>query len=408
MNKLRIAVISDIHAGEGARARDLCPTTFKTRASILDDDYQGKFFQFVSDNCLSADYLVLPGDVTDTAHPEEVQLASEFIVAAAKALGVKETNIVFVPGNHDVDWTVMSSPDATGLRRKQRYDPIRNADYKFKAIAENPNGSLFEEPHFTFWEFPDFVAVGYNSAHHDSPKKFHHGLIDPKHVSALRSALGKLDLSPKRLRLFLVHHHPVQYSDPVSDPPDLSIMVNAEDLERILCEFHFDILVHGHKHIPRFKTHSYNGAPDIAILCAGSFSVQIDVRWAGAINNQFHIINIDGRDDKEEMIQGEVVSWNYICSRGWEPSVKEYGGIPHVEPFGTYTRPPSIASVLRPVISDRLDDSSFVEWNWLVIKVPALRHLRPDVVGQVLDTLAPEFGCRRQGDVPHKMLLLKD
>ena len=126
MKPIKLAVISDIHAGEGARARDLCPTSVKTRTSILDDDYQDKFFKFVSDNHLAADYLVLPGDVTHKAHPEEVQLASEFVVAAAKALSIKETNIIFVPGNHDVDWSVMSLPDATGLRRKQRYDPIRN------------------------------------------------------------------------------------------------------------------------------------------------------------------------------------------------------------------------------------------------------------------------------------------
>jgi hypothetical protein len=44
--------------------------------------------------------LVLPEDSTGSGSPDE----ADFLVAAAEALGVPPDHIVFVPGNHDVDW----------------------------------------------------------------------------------------------------------------------------------------------------------------------------------------------------------------------------------------------------------------------------------------------------------------
>jgi hypothetical protein len=48
--------------------------------------------------------LVLPGDSTGSESPDEEAVGSNFVVAAAEALGVPPDHVVFVPGNHDVDW----------------------------------------------------------------------------------------------------------------------------------------------------------------------------------------------------------------------------------------------------------------------------------------------------------------
>jgi predicted phosphodiesterase len=273
---------------------------------------------------------------------------------------------------------------------------------------ERGAGDLLVDPHFAIWQYADLLVVGYNSSHHDDPKQQHHGLIDPRHIASLRDALKTFTFSADQLRLFLVHHHPIQYSDPTPEAPDFSVMINAEQLQELLREFRFDILVHGHKHLPRFTTQSFNGSPDIAILCSGSFSVQIDTRWTGTINNQFHMITVEGRDPEEHLIQGQVTSWTYCYNRGWEPSEKDYGGIPHIEPFGTYIRPAKLLGLLRPILTDRLRVADFVEWKWIISRTPNLKHLRPEIVISVVDSLAPEFGCRRHGDTPEKIILLKD
>ena len=413
MNKIHLAVISDIHVGDGARARDLCPeknskgVPSAAYTDQVDDRYQQKFIHFVRDRNITADYLLLPGDVTHEAQPDEVKIASGFVAAAAAALEVKRDNIIFVPGNHDVDWAVLKLADSTGLRSAQRYDPIRHKDFHFNEITRRGSGSLFEAPHFTVWNYDDLLAVGYNSSHHDHPDKQHFGLIDPAHAEELRKMLGGLQYSKTQLRLFLVHHHPLQYSSPTADAPDLSIMVNAEQLHHLLREFKFDILVHGHEHLPRFSTYSIEGSSEVAILCSGSFSVKIDTKWAGVVSNQFHLIKIEGRDEEEQLIFGHVESWSYYYAKGWVPSEAQYDGIPHIEPFGTYIRPGQLEALIRPIVESRLSSHDYVEWSWVLTQEPHLRHIRPEILVRVIDSLAAAGNFRRIHDTPAKIILLK-
>jgi predicted phosphodiesterase len=313
-----------------------------------------------------------------------------------------------VPGNHDVDWSILDPTDTTGFRRSQRYDPIRCKDFCFNSIVSRGEGCIFDAPHFTIWKERDLLVVGYNSSHHDEPGKFHHGLIDTKNIEAMRQAFKALPVNKDQLRLFLVHHHLFQYDDPTPESPDSSVMVNAEQLQAFLRELSFDILVHGHRHLPRFTTHSLNGSPEVAVLCAGSFSVKIDTRWAGTVNNQFHLITVDGRDPIEQLIVGKVESWSYNYVRGWVESDRCHDGIPHVEPFGTYIRPESLKALLGPILQGRLGDEKYVEWSSVLDSEPSLRHLRPEVVIRVLDELAPAIGFRRYHEIPEKMILLKN
>lgn len=408
MKKLLLAVISDIHAGQNARAKDLCPASAPGRDTKPDDKFTEKFIRFLKTKNLKADYLILPGDVTDSAEPDEVKIASDFVGQACAALEVKPESVVFVPGNHDVDWNVFNSTDTTGIRRAQRYDPIRSALFRFNAIVARGNGCVFDAPHFTVWSTPDLLVVGYNSSHHDEPKKFHHGLIDTTHIEEMRQTISNLPVAKDQLRLFLIHHHLLQYDDPTPESPDVSIMVNAEQLQSLVRELGFDLLVHGHRHLPRFTTHSLNGSPEVAILCSGSLSVEIDTRWTGTISNQFHLITIDGRDLEEHLIMGRVESWSYNYVRGWIESDAAHDGIPHVEPFGTYIRPEKLKSLLRPMLEDRFAREQYIEWSSVLDEEPRLRHLRPEVVLRVLTELAPLVGFWIHHDLPEKIVLLKN
>ena len=407
MKRIRLAVISDIHAGDGARAKDLCPEGSPGRDKKPDDNYIEKFLQFLKASNLEADYLLLPGDVTDRAKPNEVQVASNFIARVCEVLNLGLDRVLFVPGNHDVDWSVIDPTDTTGVRRAQRYVPIQAEKFCFGAIVAQGEGCVFEAPHFTVWSRPDLLVIGYNSSHHDEPAKFHHGLLDASHYEEMRAALAKLPASREQLRVFLIHHHMRQYDDPTPDSPDASIMVNAEKLQSLLLEFGFDLMVHGHRHLPRFTTHSLNGAPEVAVLSSGSFSVEIDTRWTGTINNQFHLITVDGRDAAEQLILGRVESWSYNYVRGWSKSDGEHDGIPHVEPFGSYIRPEALKALVRPLLEGHFYSRHYVEWSAIAIQEPRLKHLRPQVVVRLLDELAPQLGFKRHHDTPEKMVLLK-
>lgn len=405
---MKIAVISDIHVGKKARAKDLCPPTTEGYDSKVDDKYCDKFLKFVKKHVQNVDYLILPGDITNSADPPEFEIASEFLRSAADALDIKMDKVVFVPGNHDVDWSVLEKYDPTGVRKAERYVPICGPRFCFKPIVDRAEGDLFKEPHFTTWNFPDLLVLGYNSAHHDEPKKLHHGLITPEHIEEAKRVLNGLPIQKDQVRLFLVHHHPVQYDDPTPEDPDISIMVNAEHLQVFLREYKFDIVVHGHKHLPRFTTHSLNGSPEIAILCSGSFSVQIDTRWAGTISNQFHLIEIEGRDEEEQMIMGRVTSWSYNYARDWNPSDVIYDGIPHIEPFGIYIRPSKLEEIIRPILEKKFANQDYIEWAWVTDQDLRLRYLRPEILIRVLDNLSKILNFKRVHETPEKIILLKN
>jgi hypothetical protein len=186
------------------------------------------------------------------------------------------------------------------------------------------------------------------------------------------------------------------------------MMVNAECLLDLLREFRFDMLIHGHRHLPRFKTHSLEGSPPLAVLCSGSFSVQLDTRWLGSINNQFHLVTVDGRDSEEGMILGRVTSWTYYYNRGWVPSKKEHDGIQHIEPFGTYILPARLLGYLTPLLRERFEVSDYIEWRWVVEQLPQLEHLRPEVIRRALDELQDPLGFRRLRETPEEIILLKE
>jgi small GTP-binding protein len=50
------------------------------------------------------DYLVISGDITNSAAPQEFEKAREFVSALIEKLGLTSAQCIFVPGNHDLDW----------------------------------------------------------------------------------------------------------------------------------------------------------------------------------------------------------------------------------------------------------------------------------------------------------------
>ncbi len=406
MEPMKIAVFSDVHVGSGARAKDLCPPP--RNKGKVDDKYVDKFLGFIREFKLRADYLLIPGDITESAQPEEVQLASDLVNAVSDALGVPPSQVAIVPGNHDVDWAGLTPEDPTGYRWKHRYDTINGEEFIFRTIFATGGSKILADPHFDCWKFGNLVVVGYNSAHHDKPNADHFGFIMPANLDAMRESLNGSAFSQDVIKVFLVHHHPFTYAQGPFMIPDDSIMVNSDLLCAILREFRFDILIHGHKHIPRFLTLSLEGTAPVAVLSSGSFSAELDTKWAGSINNQFHIIDIKDRDGEENMILGHVKSWAYNCMRGWEPSIRESTGISHIEPFGTYFLPERTKTLLRPIIAERLTQADYVEWSWVINKLPQLKYLRPENITRALDEIAPDFGCRRMHKDPEKIILLKD
>jgi hypothetical protein len=168
-------------------------------------------------------------------------------------------------------------------------------------------------------------------------------------------------------------------------------MTNAARLLDILRINRFDFLIHGHKHNPFFQTIAVNGDFPLAVLSAGSFSAELDRRWSGFVNNQFHLVTIDGRDPSSGYVFGSVNSWTYLAGHGWVPS-REHNGIQHVHPFGHYLQPAQLKKKLRTDIQSHLLKANYVLWNSIVTKYPKFAYLPPSLLNTVLDELSLELG----------------
>ena len=143
MEKFKIGVLSDLHFGEFARSIDCCPYP---NSSIFEDDYFKIFLEFIKEKEFDINYLVVAGDITEKAKPEEFELASKHITNLLENLDIKKDKVICIPGNHDSDWDAVDDDeeDPTGYKREQRYAPYRYDNWIFNEVSGNKN--ITKEP----------------------------------------------------------------------------------------------------------------------------------------------------------------------------------------------------------------------------------------------------------------------
>jgi predicted phosphodiesterase len=406
MEPVSIAVASDLHAGNKTRAKELCSSK---EVNNLDEGYLSHFERLVESESLKASCLIVPGDLTEQADSKEFELASEAILKIACALKVPEKSVFFVPGNHDVDRKVMEANGQKELRRTQRYDALAQSGPLLSGIRERGEVNFLEEPYLTYWRSEDETVfiVGCNSSWDDNPEKaVHFGSVHKNTFPAIHDILASPVTHEDTLRIFLVHHHPIQYSNPIEGKPDFSIMPQSQTLLRMLRDYHFDLLIHGHKHVPCFETYVIESGFPLSILCSGSFSIRLPSLYNGLVSNQFHIINIYGRDDESQTIYGDVLSWTFLSGHGWLPS-KSHNGIRHRIPFGAHVQEKVLKRDLTRILGKQLSESpGYVEWEALFTEMPHLEYLSNELAERVLDSLETTVGFRRHGDLPDDVILL--
>jgi len=403
---ITLAVVSDLHIGSKARSRDLCPR----ESEATESDFRHKFKAFIKGSKVKADFLIVAGDISSIAAPDEFKLCSEIVLEIANTLSVQNNNILFVPGNHDVNWSVLQidPADQSKFWASQRYAPLAHSDWMFSKLLTSQQGNGLTAPYYWIRNFKTVLSAGYNSAWRDNPDEHvHHGLVSQDHLEQLDKDLAKHKKSNSQLRLFMVHHHPLQYSDPIPDEPDFSAMTNAENLLSLLRKHNFDVLIHGHKHVPRFKIHGLESGFPLAILGAGSFSATLDTRWSGLVSNQFHLLRIEGRVKEEGYIRGVLKNWTYLSGRGWVPS-EGHSGIVHRLAFGAYIASNKLKSSLKNEIAKAFAHSDFVDWNTLAKKLPYLEYLPFDQLTDALDELSGQLYFQRRGTTPDELLVLRN
>jgi 3',5'-cyclic AMP phosphodiesterase CpdA len=406
--KTRIAVISDLHIGLKSIALDLCPHDLAPEQKIgRTSNFLHLFHEHVTSsefkNRGPIDVLCITGDISDRADPKEFELANSVIGEIAKSLGVQSNEIFYVPGNHDVHWPVMNL-DPAEFWKGYRYAPLLQPGLLFHSqIDMAAVGSYHEIPHFAAWiSDPNKIMIGVNSAAFDSPQPEHgkhHGLIHQKTIDDLKIFLQNLPTtSPEQLRICLLHHHPIAYSDPRPNEPDFSAAANAEHLFQLLSEHRFDLIIHGHKHVPHitYRAQITNGHP-IMVLGAGSFSARLDSQWVGTAQNQFHVIDIAGRNPSTHGIYGNVSTWDFV-NGAWMGSHSR-NGICAIENFGALSTPQEITTAINDYVDAEIKAKKFCKWKTLEEHVPDLAHVNTKIAFDTFSAIGKSKGLQTFGEL---------
>ncbi|QTH64544.1 metallophosphoesterase [Psychrosphaera ytuae] len=392
---MKIAIISDLHIGDYARAKDFTPND--SEHSII-DDYLGSFSKKFSDDEYKCDALLIAGDITNKAQYEEFELAEERIKDIADILKVPHDAIFLTPGNHDSNWELGRSIKSQGVSDEQQ---IREARYQLfngnKFIKDLNNRATFGQfhvsPYCVLWCNKDLSVLSFNTSANDNDEKnIHHGEISLESIQQIKTELEKhKSLFEDKIKVLLFHHHPVNYIEKTFSDVDHSIMANANALIELGAEYCFDFLVHGHKHIPRYSHLITDVRHPMNILCAGSFVARLDDRWFDDVGNAFHIIEIDQNCAEQQIPQGRILSWSHFVQHGWIQNNSERDSIPHESRFGSSYNRKTLKLKIKNIILELFSTEPYIKWTEIESRDKDIKYSSSVVLSLVLEELENEL-----------------
>jgi 3',5'-cyclic AMP phosphodiesterase CpdA len=266
--------------------------------------------------CNSLDALIISGDIASTSVPQEYEAAKEFIINLMIDFRLRWSEVVIVPGNHDLNLAIAKDAYKPTLREeyhglrdeshiidKGEEDTIKVLDpekYKqrftyfrafYNTFLKKPY-SLEPEWQYTLHPFPnhDLLILGLNSAWQLDHYYTFRVSINP---DALSHAMAEIDNNPtyKKSRLKIaVWHHPLNssFKDRITD---------HNFLEQ-LAQNGFRLALHGHIHQgnkENFKqVKEYPPDKQIDIVAAGIFGNRISEQELGS-PWQYNLLKWEGK-----------------------------------------------------------------------------------------------------------------
>jgi hypothetical protein len=202
--------------------------------------------------------IVITGDFTMVADAAEFEEAKRAVAALMGIFDLGPSEILFCPGNHDIQWTKDPSElyDATNDIHVQAAPAAAKANY-----AKLYRELLRHEPHEELsmgrrWVLPNGCVVevcGLNSASLETGKRYLAGLgrLAPAAFGTAASSLGWSRENSLALRVIAVHHHVTQTEsseDPSGYYLGFGMLADAKKLLREAAASGVQLVLHGHKH----------------------------------------------------------------------------------------------------------------------------------------------------------------
>lgn len=368
--RLRIAVVSDLHAYEG----DVDPPPSRLRVGETGTDPKhdpvAGLEQLITANheMATSQILLCPGDLGDRAQRGGVELGWRVVERVAAALG--NAQVIATVGNHDV----VSRPSGS----RPQVDPtavLRGLNPRYPYDDRGVQQAFFSD-HYAIVDRDGWrVATVNTSAHHAAgDREFDHGRVTPETRALLVRDLA--DGGRRDLNILLIHHHPLEYT--AVDEPDRSTIVGGALLmqEIIKAQLGPWLIVHGHKHVPNLA-YGPGGGDAPVIFSAGSLTASFHMDQQPITRNQFYWLEFDlaGAEALETSMACRFRSWYWVPGSGWLPSPPG-SGLPAEGGFGSRGDPRRLAADICVAVRD--SGAPSLDWPQLLSRLPQMEFVVPD------------------------------
>ena len=323
---LRILHLSDLHVGAGDDPLSLLQpleTALKERELGVE----------------RLDYLVVSGDITNRATPQEFEKARELVSSLIERFELTAERCILVPGNHDLDWNTevykwekKRQVDASRLKpgtfieehtgyllrdeAKYRerfknfsqhfYHPLMQKEYPL-APEEQCLSLLFRETRLQFlamnsaWEideyFPERSSI--------SEPSLSRGLDAANRELAEARKRGELEEDARVLRI-AVWHHPITGNEKIQADAFLGRLLQAD----------VRVCLHGHVHEDRADLVNYvDPVRRLHIVGAGSFGAPTHER-PESVPRLFNLLEVD-RDLRRMRVHTRCLRKQGGAWEGW-------------------------------------------------------------------------------------------
>ncbi len=351
-NNLKIAVVSDLHCrySEGKKITEVHSyLTSDLTKSPIDRNPIESLKKVIVASELKADILICPGDVSDKS--DKQGLISGWKYLEELKISFQANNLVGTVGNHDVN-------SRGTIKDNGPFDLLKTFTDNFPTSNDHLNTLYWANDYCILSDTKYDLLIFNSSNNHIDDKLCYESKITPHTLNRIKSELEKLDNNEK-IKIAMCHHHPIKHSN--MDYKDGDSIEKGDDLLKLLTDFNFSLIVHGHKHDPQLNYHN-----KLPVFAAGSFSSMMNLLDLGA-ENTFHFIELSNNKT------GIIRSWIYGPKEGWTQKADTY--FPCFTGFGVNVNLDDLASKCSDWFLEL--NSNHIEYRVLVNKFPEIDFLIP-------------------------------
>lgn len=208
--------------------------------------------------------FVISGDIINGWDREAQKKFSKDFIKLIKNYGYKESDIIVVPGNHDVK---KGSPISSEERYKEFYNSWKKCKlpyldgYKKKAqIFYNEENSLMFIPLNTSnWSQVKIIInekiqkhiemITDNELKKEFEKQFIYDAtyVSKEQIDFLQEEIKKIENHESYTKILIQHHHLVAVDDSI-EVKEMGDILNSEEIKNFIKDNNIKVLLHGHKH----------------------------------------------------------------------------------------------------------------------------------------------------------------